>query len=106
VGITPLWLEKLLCVLFHELPLDLKVGDRITMHTAQRVASHLSRASTVVREMRAFAFGLYRNMSGAANYGATHLYVNADSVIDIAQRREWARTTGDSAAASEQIARC
>ena len=60
VGLTPTWFEKLLAVLFLELPADPQPGRHAPLRLLQRAAAYMIRTSEVVVAMRPFSFGIYR----------------------------------------------
>ena len=88
VGLTAVWFEKLVCVVFEELPQHPAPGQQVRLRQLQRTASYMLRSSRVITAMRPFSRGIYRNISGAPDHDHTLVRLTADSVIDILAFRD------------------
>lgn len=88
IGLTAVWFEKLVCVVFEELPQHPAAGQQVKLRQLQRTASYMLRSSRIITALRPFSRGIYRNISGAADNDHTLVRLSADSVIDILAFRD------------------
>ena len=97
VGLTAVWFEKLVCVVFEELPQHPTAGQQLRLRQLQRTASYMLRSSRVITALRPFSRGIYRNISGVHDSDHALVRLTADSVVDILAFRDvlrhcWADT--------------
>ena len=97
VGLTCTWFTKLLCTLFHELPIDLHVGQKVKLHQIQRTAAYMLRSSTIVRGMQPFSRGLYRAIHGIPPAFSGDVRLTADAITDIEAWRAYLLSVWDDA---------
>ena len=83
IGLTPTWFEKLVCVVFEELPPRPVAGQQIRLRQLQRTASYMLRSARIITALRPFSRGIYRNISGVMDSDHALVRLTADSVIDI-----------------------
>ena len=89
VGLTVSWFTKLLCTLFHELPQDLTIGQKVKLHQVQRTAAYMLRSSTIIRGMQPFSRALYRMIRGIPPTFSGDVYLSADAITDIEAWRQY-----------------
>ena len=86
VGLTSIWFTKLVCTLFHEIPAVVAVKQPVPLHQLQRTAAYMLRSSTIIRGMKPFSHGIYRNIRGIPPAYTGSVSLTPDAVTDI---REW-----------------
>ena len=88
IGLTAVWFEKLVCVVFEELPEHPAAGQQIRLRQLQRTASYMLRSSRIITALRPFSRGIYRNISGVADSDHALVRLTTDSVTDILAFRD------------------
>ena len=91
IGLTPTWFEKLVCVVFEELPLHPVAGQPLRLRQLQRTASYMLRSARIITALRPFSRGIYRNISGTADSDHALVRLSADSVLDLMAFRDTLR---------------
>ena len=97
VALTSIWFTKLVCTLFHELPAAVAVDQPVYLHQLQRTAAYMLRSSTIIRGMKPFSHGIYRNIRGLPPAYTGTVPLTPDSVTDIREWREFILSLWDNA---------
>ena len=92
VGLTSTWFEKLVAVLFHELPTNPAPGHRVMLRLLQRAASYMLRTAEVVSIMRPWSRGLYRAIARVTDHPKATARLTRDAIADITEWRRFARS--------------
>ena len=81
VSPTPTLFLKLICLLFLETPISLKVGNLVSVRWLQRLSSYMILASDFIIPLRAFSRGAAHNTAGRENRRSVPL--EANTFIDL-----------------------
>jgi hypothetical protein len=88
VGITSTWFEKLVAVLFLELPPTLLPGHRAPLRLLQRAAAYMLRTAEIVSAMKPWSRGLYRAIAAVFDHPKATARLTKDAIADL---DEWRR---------------
>ena len=89
ISITTTWYEKLVSVLFDDLPVNPATGDKVLLRVIQRVAAHMLRTARLTTSMLSYSRALYRNIRGVVDHDYAVVYLTERSVVDILTWRQF-----------------